>query len=270
MWCSSSITSADLTHAVRNVVTGQPIHRAFEIWPSPDNRSWECCVTRPVSDWAFSQMIAELDRRDADAAYNFYRSMQGTRDSASLGGQMFENRVHKFFQSITTPRNFIIHSINDPSTTFDIEFSSAISHHAFGAEHVFAGHLTSSIRDKVSCYLKPLSPVFPTFDSFLYQHGRSQSGCQPLIMIQVTTAAAHPISIRGLAKVQACLKMKVPELKNLRPTTATKWIILFVAPDPMVASFVEQIIKDVEKVAHWDTKTTQYVLGLSVREVMRS
>jgi hypothetical protein len=51
----------------------------------------ECCVTRPISDWAFSQMVAELDRRDADAAYDFYRTIQGNRNSAT---QLFEIKVH--------------------------------------------------------------------------------------------------------------------------------------------------------------------------------
>jgi len=215
-------------------------------------------------------MIAELDRRDAEAAYDFYRNVQGTRDAASLGGKMFETKAHKFFQSIAEPRSFTIRSIDNPSTAFDIKFSPTITHHAFGAEQVFAGHLTSSVRNGASCYLRPLSPVFPSFDSFLYQHEMPQPSCQPLIALQMTTAATHPISIRGLACIQASLKTKVSELANLRPTTATKLIILFVVPDPMAASFVKQNIKDAKKVAHWDPKTTQYVLGLSVGEVMRS
>ena len=263
-------TTKDLRHAVRNVTTGQPIHRAFEIWPSPNNRCWECCVVRPISDWAFSQMIADLDRRDPEAANDFYRSIQGTRDAASLGEKMFETKAHKFFQSITEPRSFTIRSIDNPSATFDIKFSSTVAHHTFGAEQVFAGRLTSSVRNGGSCYLRPLSPVFPSFDSFLYQHEMPQSGCQPLIALQITTAATHPISIRGLARIQASLKPQVSELANLRPTTATKLIILFVVPDSMAASFVKQNIEDAKKVAHWDPKTVQYVVGLSEREVMRS
>jgi hypothetical protein len=264
------VGTEDLAGAICNVATGQPIHRAFEVWPSTDITAWECCVTRPISDWAFSQMVAELDRRDPDAAYDFYWTIQGTRNSATLSGQLFEIKVHKFFRSITKPRSFTICSVDNPSTTFDIEFSSAIVHHAFGAGQAFAGHFTTSVRNQESCYLKPLSPIFPTFDSFLYQHEISQPGCQSLIGLQVTAAAAHPISIKGLASIQACLKPQVPELNNLRPTTAAKWIILFVVPDPMAASFVKQVIKDADKVGHWGLKTTQYVLGLPEREVLRS
>ena len=107
------VGTEDLAGAIRNVPTGQPIHRAFEVWPSTDITAWECCVTRPISDWAFSQMVAELDRRDADAAYDFYRTIQGTRNSAALGRQLFKIKVHKFFQSITEPRSFTIRSIDN-------------------------------------------------------------------------------------------------------------------------------------------------------------
>lgn len=257
----------DMSGAIRNVATGQPIHLALEVWPSPDIRAWECFEVRPISDWAFSQMVAELDRRDADAAYDFYRSIHGTHNSAILCGQLFKIKIHKFFQSITEPRSFTIRSLDNSSRTFDIEFSSSIVHHAFGAEQAFADHLMTSVRNQESCYLKSLSPIFPTFDSFLYQHKMSQSGCQPLIGLQVTTNAAHPISTMGLANIQACLKRQVPELSDLQPTKDTKWIILFVVPDSTAASFVKQIIKDA---THWGPKTTQYVLGLPVREVLRS
>jgi hypothetical protein len=47
-------------------------------------------------------------------------------------------------------------------------------------------------------------------------------------------------------------------------------LILLVGPDHMVASFVKQKMKDAEKVVHLDPKTTQYVLGLPVQEMMRS
>ena len=259
--------TGNLHDAVTKVHTGQTVHRAFEIYPSPESRHWESCRIRPVSDWAFSQMFAELDRRDTDGAYNFYRIIQGSRDSASLGGKMFEIKAHIFFRSITEPRNFTIRSLDNPMTTFDIEFSSSTTHDTFGSDQRFSGHLVSFVKSGQSCYLRPLSPIFPTFDSFLYQHEMFQPGCQPLIGFQITTAREHRISVKGLAAIQACLKDKVPELKALRPTAKAKWIILFVVPDDMAASFVTQQFKDA---AHWGLKTTQYVLGLSEREVIRS
>jgi hypothetical protein len=262
------MATKDLSGALRHVAAGQLIHCAFEIWPSPYTRAWECCITRPISDWAFAQMVADLDRRDADAAYKLYQTIKGTCNSATLGRQLFEIKVHKFFQSITEPRSFTIRSIDNPSTSFHIEFSSTIVHRAFGSEQVFSGHLTTSVRNQEPCYLKPLSAVFPPFDSFLYQPELSQSDCQPLIGLQVTTDAARPISIKDLASIRVCLKRQI--LKHLRPTTGRKWIILFVVPVPMAASFIKQNIKDASKVAHSSSKITQYVLELPEEEVLRS
>jgi hypothetical protein len=118
---------------------------------------------------------------------------------------MFETKVHVFFRSITMPRSFIAFSLDDRSTTFDIEFSSSTTHYTFGAKQYFTGELASSVNDHKSCYLKPLSRYFATFDSFLYQPENLLSGCQSLIGFQVTTAYEHRISVVGLKELQACL-----------------------------------------------------------------
>lgn len=215
-------------------------------------------------------MVAELDRRDANAAYTFYRLVKGSRNSASLSGQLFEFKVHKFLQSITEPRSFSIRSLDDPSITFNIEFSSNIVFRTFGADQFFTGHLITSVKNQESCYLKPLSPVFPTFDAFLYQHTLVRPGYQPFMGVQVTNARSPSVSIKGLEGTQRALKKYIPELKDLRPIKAKKWIILFIVPEPMAVSFQKQILKDSAKVDHWDSKTAQFVLGLPEQEVLRS
>ena len=258
----------NLAKTITKVHNGRPVHPAFEIFPSPDSRRWINCLIRPVSDWAFSQMLAELDRRGADAAYHFYRAIQGSRDSAELVGRMFETKVHAFFQSITTPRSFTAFSLDDRSTTFDFEFSSSTTHYTFGAKQYFTGELASSVNNHKSCYLKPLSRYFSTFDSFLYQPEIFLSGCQSLIGFQVTTAQEHRISVLGLKNLQACLNPQIPALKALRPTPAEKLILLFVVPEPMAASFRKMQFKG--KAAHWGAKITQFVLELPEPEVIRS
>jgi hypothetical protein len=258
----------NLEVAITRVHNGQPIHRAFEIFPSPNSRRWINCLIRPVSDWAFSQMMAELDRQGADAAYHFYRAIQGSRNSAELVGRMFETKAHAFFRSITKPRSFTAFSLDNRSTTFDIEFSSTTTHYTFGAKQYFAGELASSANNRKSCYLKPMSRYFATFDSFLYQPEIPLSGCQPLIGFQVTTAYEHRISVLGLKELQACLNPQVPVLKALRPTPAKKLILLFVVPEPMAASFRKMQLKG--KAAYWGEKIAQFVLELPEPEVIRS
>jgi hypothetical protein len=215
-------------------------------------------------------MVAELDQRDGNAAYKFYQQIKGSRNSASLGGQVFEFKVHKFLQSITKPRSFSIRSLDNPSITFDINFSSDMVYHTFGADQFFTGYLTTSVKNRESCYLKLLSPVFPTFDAFLYQHTMAQPGYQPFMGAQVTGARSHPVSVKGLEATQKALKQDIPELNGLQPKVTKKWIILFIIPEPMAVSFQKQIINDSAKVDHWYLKTAQFVLGLSEEEVLRS
>ncbi|KAM6494870.1 hypothetical protein JOM56_009493 [Amanita muscaria] len=261
----------ELSKVIANVHTRATIHRAFQIRPSsPEDRDWNSCLIEAVSDWAFKKMMDALDQRSADAAYNLYCAIQWSPHSSGLRGKMFETKVHPFFRNITKPRTFIIHSLDDPSTTFDITFSSDTKYLTFGPIHRFSGQLASSVEKNKSCYLKPLSPVFPTFDSFLYRYGIPQSGCSPLIGLQVTTAAKHAISIKGLEKVQKSLNPQNTHLDPLRPSKANKWIILFVVPDTRGASFRKQKIKGAEKVGHWNEKTSQYVLALPEEEVFRS
>jgi hypothetical protein len=258
-----------LSDAVINVNDGGTIHRAFQIRPSED-RFWASCLVEPVSDWALLEMMAELGRRNANGAYEFYCAIQGSPNSSALGGIMFENKLHPFLQAMATPRTFTIQSLDDRSNTLDITFSSNTQHLTFGADQRFSGQLASSVGSNKSCYLKPLSRVFPSFDSFLYQSDMSQSSFSPLIALQVTTAATHDISITGLEKIQKSLKPKIADLKNLRPTKARKMIILFVVPDTMGAAFVTQKITGAKKMGHWDKKTAQYVLMLSEKEVFRA
>jgi hypothetical protein len=257
----------DLEDVIASAYTGEPIHRALEIYPAPDTRDWLQCLARPVSEWAFSQMVIKMDRRSATAAENFYQMIKGDTSAAALAGRIFETKAHMFFQSILTPRRFTITSVEDRLTTFDIEFTPNTPHFQFGPKQEFMGRLSSSVNNSKSCYLKPLSRTFATFDSFLYQTETSPPGCQPLIGIQVTTASTHPIKVEGLQYLQACLSLKVPALKALRPTTDKKLIILFVVPESMAASWVKMPFQG--KVGPWEGKTTQFVLGLPEEEVFK-
>ncbi|KIL59458.1 hypothetical protein M378DRAFT_111046, partial [Amanita muscaria Koide BX008] len=103
----------DLSRAIVIVHSRATIHRAFQIRPlSPTNRGWYCSLTEAVSDWAFSEVMAYLDQRSAEAAYEFYRDIQWA-DNSLLGRKMFETKLHAFFRTITEPRTFTIHSLDD-------------------------------------------------------------------------------------------------------------------------------------------------------------
>ena len=103
------------------------------------------------------------------------------------------------------PQTFTIKSLNNPSATPEIHFTSGTNHLDF-EDSRFSDHLASSVQSNTSWYLRPQSLVFPSFDSFLYLPRISHPGFSPLIALQVTTAADHDINIKGLEKVQRELK----------------------------------------------------------------
>jgi hypothetical protein len=255
----------ELSDIFADVNCGKTVHCAFQIRPSTESRCWDSCLTEPVSVWACSQMMTDLNRRSTDAAYKFYCANKGRLHTSSLVEMMFETKLHLFFRTITNNRTFTIQSLDDRSITLDIKFSSNTEHLTFGADQHFSGQLASSVGINKSSYLKPLSSVFPSFNSFLYD--MSQSSFSPLTALQVTTSATHDISITSLEKV---LKPNTADLKNLQPTKARKMIILFVVPDTMVAAFVTQMITGAKKTGHWDKKIPQYVHGVSEKEVFQA
>jgi hypothetical protein len=242
-------------------------HRLFEIYPAPASRSWESCLVRPVSEWAFDQLLTEMESQDERAAFKLYQQIQGTTDAAAFCGKIWERQVHKFFRSIQKPTPFRIFSLVDRDHYLDIEFSSDTSHHAFGPNQEFGGLLASSVKDQKSCYLKPLNQNFATFDSFLYQHGfnHGHNDFQPLLGFQITDASDHPISLSGLTTTQTACRLAIPELKALRPSAQHKWIVVFVVPASMEAAFRVQNIKPESK--HWESKIAQYVMGLERKQV---
>ncbi|KIL60447.1 hypothetical protein M378DRAFT_168196, partial [Amanita muscaria Koide BX008] len=241
----------NLSRAIINMKVGGEtvIHRAFQIRPLYEDRLWNSCLVEPVSDWAFSEMMDVLDKRRAGSAYEFYCAIKGCHDGAALAGRTFENHLHKFLK--TSSRTFTIESLDNRSATLEIRFTSETKF--FGDMKCFSGHLVLSVKSETSCYLQPLSPVFPSFDSFLYQPEISQSGFSRLIALQATTAADHAIKIKGLEDVQTSLKLKVPGMKHLRPTIKRNMIILFVVPDTLGVIFAKQTIEGAKQ-AIKDTK----------------
>jgi hypothetical protein len=241
------------------------IHRVFQIRPSYKERLWNSCIVEPVSDWAFSQMMELLDERRAGAPYEFYCGIKGLSDGNVLAGRYFEHRLHKFLKR--SSQTFTIRSLDDRST-LGIRFTSDTE--CFEDKKCFSGYLALSVEIERPCYLQPLSPVFPSFGSFLYQPGMSESGFSPLIALQATIAAEHDIKLKGLEDVQTSLKHNVSALKDLGPTLEKKMIILFVVPDTLRATFVKQTIVGTKQKPSWDRRTAQYLLALSENEVFKA
>ena len=243
----------------------QTIYRAFQVRPSSKNRFWESRVVEPVSGWALSEMLNELRKKSMADAYKFYCTIKGTPESAKLRGHIYEIYLHRYLE---ISRAFTIKSLDNPSASPEIRFISGTDYLDFESNG-FSDHLASSVQSNTSWYLRPISPVFPSFDSFLYLPEISHPGFSRLIALQVTTAADHGINIKGLEKVQRALKPGHPDLKGLRPAKDNKMIILFVVPPTLGTTFGAQKITGKAKVDHWYEKTAQYVMTLSEEELFK-
>lgn len=100
-------------------------------------------------------------------------------------------------------------------------------HRTFWRQEIFVGYLAKSVKRGRPCYLQLLSLVFPSFDSFLYQPGMSESPFSHLITLQVTIAATHPIQAKGLRDLQTSLKPAI--LTYLRPAVEKKMVIVLLS-----------------------------------------
>jgi hypothetical protein len=252
---TKAIKDSDLSNVTSDLQRGDPIHRAFQIRPSSDDRFWNGYLVGPVSDWAFSAILENMHQRNMDEAYKFYRAIRGHTDCSQLRGKMFETYFHRFLKN--RPQTFTIKSL-DNRPTLEIDFTFNKDNHVVFDD--LTHRLRLSVESDTSWYLQPQSPVFPSFDSFLYQPKLSQSDFSPLIALQVTTATDHTIKVKGLEKVQKALKLRDPVLNHLRPGIKRNMIILFVVPDSEVTCEKQKI--DGRKVDHWYKKTTQYVVTI--------
>ncbi|KAF5379025.1 hypothetical protein D9615_006070 [Tricholomella constricta] len=241
-------------------------HEVFEIYPCPGSNSFFSCLVRPVSQWAFDELVQALEGRDTYAARNFYIQMQA-RSGAEFCGRLWERQVHKHFRSLERSTEFQAVGLDNRNNTKQIILSAATAYSDFGPMQDFQDGLTSSVRDGRQCCLKPMATTFAIFDAVLYDPGAGD-----LLGLQMTESPNHPLNIAGLETIQKALAPRIQSLNHLRPTVDKKLIIVFVVPKPMGASFLKQGFKKMGKAVKtmvWEKKTEQYVLELDPDEVWR-
>jgi hypothetical protein len=261
----------DVTNAIRNIRGDRAVpHRIFEVYPRSDSRALELSLVRTVSQWAFDELMIEVERRNADSAEKFYRSILANAHAAPLRGRMWEHQVHKYLRSDSKPTSFTAFYLDDRKKTVQISFPPSMQHKDFGDVQTFQGLLASAVGQDVSCYMKPVAKNFATIDSVLFAHDFTEPGILPLISVQITDALKHPCKVRAFKTLQTSLKSQIPQLASLRPSVAKKWILVFIVPSPMASSFTKQTFDDVATKTIWDSKVVQYVLELDKDEVWKA
>ena len=95
-------SSKDIGIATDAMAGDSKPNRAFMLVPDSDRSLLRSLVT-PVSKWAMETILATLDERSADAAYNLYETTKGPPSAAAFRGKLWERRGHMFRRSFPTP-----------------------------------------------------------------------------------------------------------------------------------------------------------------------
>lgn len=238
-----------LVDAVNNMKRGTTIHRAFQLRPAK-NQLWSWLLIEPVSDWALSEMMADLHKRSKTTAYQFYCSIQGSSNASALVERMFETQFHLFVAD--TPRTFTIESLDDRSDTLQVCFSSNTNHNMFGDINHFSGWLSSSNTSLL--YLQPLSPVFPSFDAFLHQPTRSFAW---FLASHCFAGDYYTDPSYQHQRLRESSTIASPGTAERSPPDE-KW--KDIVPKTLGAAFLKQRIEGTEKVEHWYGKTGVIIL----------
>lgn len=253
--------SEDIGKAIKNVVGDVVVpHRAFMIYPCNEGRRLLDCLIKPVSKWALGNVFRTLDSRGVEAAYKLYMDIEGSPQAASFKGQLWENKVHRYFLS-DRDLSFTIRCLEDESTMEWKLFKGRLTFD-FGPARRLPGHLHQCIEANKAGYFRPKSANFASFDAIIYQPEK------PLVNIQITENHTHDISTCGPKLLQKLLHPTDIKLKPLCPVVKTPWTILFIVPKPMDATFTKQKFKPDADASAWRAKTKQYVLGLDRKDVL--
>jgi hypothetical protein len=234
-------------------------HRIFQISPSNEKRLLSGCHFEPVSRWALDLLLRHYEEEKSDAAADFYYSISGMSDAASLQGHLFERQVLNHLgdiASIPAKSTFEIRGLSDSNLT-KWTCHGAIRRITFDESTVF-NELTEAVRNRKPVHLVPSARNFAAVDSILYDPDDPDA---VLTCIQITMNEKHPIAVSGLQLIQRWLK-RGSSLNGLRPQETRPWRFLFVVPSKYASTFKSQKFERDTRTDKWAGKVHQYVLGL--------
>jgi hypothetical protein len=223
------------------------------------------CQIEAVSLWALDLLLQRYEKHKFDAAAEFYYTISGISEAASLQGHLFERQVLSHLCGICTEKTFRIRRLTDSE---EMDWSDWIygRHVNFHESTIFA-EISEAVKSRERLLMIPLIPNFPAVDSIFYDPND-----QVLTCIQITRSFDHPIAVSGLQLIQSWLKRGTP-LNRLRPSVKKPWRFVFVVPFGMADTFKSQDLVDKARktntkgVADWPKKVQQYVLGLKEESI---
>jgi len=240
------------TNRIFDVVVGDSLH-------------YHEAFLRPRSDWTMDLVLGALQKEEKREQRALHDLIAPEPAVSGLFGRFWERRVHDVFRGYQgTPRTFTLRELgkaNQIPWTFTIECSDY-----FSTTELFSKLQTTVAIGKTS-YLQPHSGSYPTIDSMIYSQAPIAKGISSLVLLQMATNL-HSLKVGGFKLIQRHL-CRVLSLEELRPSKDSPWAVVFVVPEDRAETFtgIQKLIGDVKDVRIWQSKTRQFVLGLSPTDV---
>jgi hypothetical protein len=228
-------------------------HRIFQISSPDTNRLLSNCHFEPISRWAFDLLLDKYEEKNSDATADFYFTLSGMTDAATLRGHLFERQVLRYL--FRADYRFSIRQLTN-FNEITLSGDKAIRRVNF-EDSTISNDLTEAVRKQEPVHMVPSARDFAAMDSILFNPNDRDA---VLTCIQITMNLEHHISVKDLIKIQGWLQGD--PLANLRPSKKTPWRFVFVVPTRNASKFICQKLDGDTSKGEWAGKVHQYVLGL--------
>ena len=166
-----------------------------------------------TSGWVVNPLLEYYERRDDNAAYQFYRNTERSHTTALIRGVIWERQVHKFFKSLEVDADYPLSlvSLEDDEKSASWTFlMTTVSQNV--NDQTFGTSLREHVQANTTCCLLPTNPSFPSVNSVYFSRG------QPFTCLPAMVASKHPIRVSGLERIQRGLPIKSPHSDPVRIT----------------------------------------------------
>jgi hypothetical protein len=220
---------------------------------------------RPRSVWVMDLILEALGKKEKYKQRAFHDLIASKPIASGFFGRFWEGRVHAFFQE--RQGKSITLNLKELGKSNDIEWTLTIQNSYEFSNAGLSLKLEPIVASKKTSYLQPLSETYPTIDSIIHTPAPFVSGVGSLVLLQMATNE-HSLKVKGFKSLQSHLP-RSSSVKDLRPSEKNPWAVVFVVPKDRVENFVktQTLVGDPNDIRIWQSKTRQFVLGLSHDQV---
>jgi hypothetical protein len=221
----------------------------------------------PRSDWVMNLILESLGKKEKSKQQAFHDLIASKQMASGFFGRFWEGRVHAFFRE--RQGKSITLNLKEIGESNEIEWTLSIQNSYDFSNAELSSKLEPIVASKETSY-QPLSETYPTIDSIIHTPAPFDSGVRPLVLLQMATGV-HPLKVKGFKMLQRQFPPSSP-IEHLRPSEEIPWAVVFVVPKDRVGNFVkmQNLVGNPDDTRIWQSKTRQFVLGLSHEQVYGS